>query len=163
MHVAFFRSVEVAFTAYAVPALIVPLFWLFGRRLVVGSEPGRSWEGILAANESLYGRLAAVWIAAGVAVLAGVRVDRGGEAARVAAWLLYLALNVVFARLLVRFTAGYGHVKEDRDRDRLFGRLLVIVVAHPLVTAVAFFLLYRVMGLSYDLSVPGLGAVQEGI
>lgn len=163
MYAVLFRTVEVVFTAYAVPALIVPLVWLLAR--MFGPRSVRPWEQVLKATESFYGLLAIVWILAGSATLAGLRVELSGGFGQAAAWLLYGLLNLAFASLLVRFTAGFGHIKEEEeeDRDRLFARLLWIVVAHPVATAFAFVLLYRVMGAPYALSVPGLGAVQEGI
>jgi hypothetical protein len=159
---ALFRTVEVVFTAYAVPALIVPGVWL-AVRLLRARHPARPWEDILSRIESVYGALAAFWVVAGAGALLGIPVERGGTVSRVLAWGAYCALNVAFAWLLVRFTAGYSYVREEDERDRLFSKLLLIVVAQPVATACAFALLYRVMGLSYLLAIPGLPAVQEGI
>lgn len=155
-----FQTVEVVFTAYAVPALIVPAVWLTLR--VIKREEG-SWAGRLAWMEGLYGGIAAFWLLAGAGVLLGLPVERGGQLPRILAWAAYSALNIVFAWLLVRFTSGYGLVADEDQRDRLFSRLLLIVIAHPVATACAFAWLYRMMNLPYRLSVPGLGPVQEGI
>jgi hypothetical protein len=164
MYQALFRTVEVLFTAYAVPALIVPLVWLFARIARSPSgRPQRPWVDLLSRGESVYAALAAFCILAGTGALLGLPVERGGTFTRTFAWCAYSAVNIAFAWLLVRFTAGYGEIQEEDQRDRLFSRLLLIVVAQPIVTAFAFALLYRVMGLSYSLAVPGLGAVQEGI
>jgi hypothetical protein len=42
-------------------------------------------------------------------------------------------------------------------------RFLGIVVAQPLMTAAAFAVLNRVMGVAWNLQVPDLPAIQEGI
>jgi hypothetical protein len=158
MH-ALFRTVEVLFTAYAVPALLVPIVWLVLR---LGRGRGE-WKDRLSRIESFYLGLALLWLLLGGGVFLGLPVERGGGLARVLAWGLYSAFNIAFAWLLVRFTTGYAEIREEEVRDRLFSRLLLIVVAQPVVTAFAFACLFRVMGLSYSLDGPGLGAVQEGI
>jgi hypothetical protein len=42
-------------------------------------------------------------------------------------------------------------------------RFLGIVIAQPLMTAAAFVVLNRVMGVAWNLQVPELPAIQEGI
>ena len=111
----------------------------------------------------LYAGLATVWLLAWAAVRAGIPIERGGPAVHALFWLAYILLNLALAWLMVRFTAGYGEVPAGPVKDRLFLRFLFVVVAQPLATACAFSVLFRIMGVVYDLKVPGLTAVQEGI
>jgi hypothetical protein len=159
----FFRLVELVFTAYAVPALLVPVVWLV-RRL------GRSWFPRRASTSRdlsrvgiVYGALALAWVIVWGAVLLGVPIERGGPVAAAACWTGYAIANFTLAWLLVVFTADYGSLPDGREKDRLFLRLVGAVAAQPVLTAVAFAVLYRVMGVAYQLWIPGLAAVQEGI
>jgi hypothetical protein len=159
-----FRLVELVFTAYAVPALLVPLVWL-GRRLQRGPSPGgaRGTEDRLNRAVAAYGIMLAVWIGVWLALAFGIPIERGGRPAGLLLWVAYLLLNGALASLLVRFTAGYAELPDGTCRDRLFLRFLAAVVAQPLATACAFSVLYRIMGVVYHLKMPGLTAVQEGI
>ena len=160
----FFRIVEIVFTAYAVPALIVPFVWL-GRKLFTAWGQRTSGSARKALNRMFvaYISVASVWFAVWVALRLGVPIEKGGRAAGALLWLAYGLVNLLLAWLLVRFTGGYGELPEGRTKDRLFLQLLLVVVAQPLMTACAFPVLYRIMGVVYHLSVPGLTAVQEGI
>ncbi len=159
----FYRLVELIFTAYAVPALIVPFVWL-ARRLLRGrgAAPQESAERLNRAA-AIYGLVSVVWIGAWVVLVLGVPIEKGGKTAGALLWLGYGTLNVLMASLLVRFTAGYGALPESAAKDRLFLRFLSAVAAQPVATACAFAVLYRIMGFVYHLRVPGLTAVQEGI
>jgi len=159
----FFRLVELLFTAYAVPTLLVPLVWV-GRRFARRGS-GRVPETSDRLNRALaaYGLVLFAWVAAWLALLAGVPVERGGRVAAAFLWAAYGLLNLLLASLLVRFTAGYGDLPEGSSRDRLFLRFLTAIVVQPIATACAFAVLYRMMGVVYHLKVPGLTAVQEGI
>ena len=158
----FFRLVELVFTAYAVPALMVPLLWLV-RRVTLRSSTSPESAIRLRRAFALYGILWAVWLGAWLALVFGVPIEKGGRAAGTLLWLGYGLLNLALAALLMRFTAGYGGLPEGKTKDRLFLCLLSAVVAQPLATAWAFAVLYRVLGVVYHLRVPGLTAVQEGI
>jgi hypothetical protein len=160
----FFRIVELTFTAYAVPALLVPVVWL-ARRLLRGGRSVRRPETANGLNRALaaYAVVLVAWLGARVLVAAGVPVERGGRVAAAVLWIGYALLNLMLAWLLVRFTAGYGDLPEGPPRDRLFLRFLSAIVVQPMATACAFTVLYRIMGVVYHLKVPGLGAVQEGI
>jgi hypothetical protein len=159
-----FRAVEVLFTAYAVPALIVPFVWL-GRRAFAAARgrPLRESAATLNRAVKVYGGLAAVWLLAWAATRAGIPIEKGGPAVHALFWLAYILLNLVLAWLMVRFTAGYGEVPAGPAKDRLFLRFLSVVAVQPLTTACAFSVLFHIMGVVYDLRVPGLTAVQEGI
>ncbi len=160
----FFRLVELIFTAYAVPALLVPLVWLV-QRLFRARRPGAARETADRLNRAVaaYGILLLAWVGAWVALVLGVPIERGGRVAGAAFWLAYGLLNFGLAWLLVRFTAGYGDLPEGPLRDRLFMRFLSAIVVQPVATACAFAVLYRIMGVVYHLGAPGLTAVQEGI
>jgi hypothetical protein len=159
----FFRLVELIFTAYAVPALLVPLVWLV-RRLFRGHRSGtRETADGLNRAVAAYGIVLLAWVGAWVALVLGVPFERGGRVAGAIFWIAYGFLNFGLAWLLVRFTAGYGDLPEGDSRDRLFVRLLSAILVQPVGTACAFAVLYRIMGVVYHLKVPGLTAVQEGI
>jgi hypothetical protein len=160
----FFRLVELIFTAYAVPALLVPLVWLV-RRLFRVRRPATDRETAdgLSRALSAYGVLLLAWLGAWVALALGVPIERGGRVVGAIFWIAYALLNFELASMLVRFTAGYGDLPEGPSRDRLFLRFLSAIVIQPAATACAFAVLYRMMGVAYHLWVPGLTAVQEGI
>jgi hypothetical protein len=160
----FFRLVELVFTAYAVPALLVPLVWLV-QRVFRGRRPASEHETADRLNRALgaYGILLLAWLGAWAAVILGVPVERGGSISATIFWIAYGLLNLGLASMLVRFTAGYGDLTEGPSRDRLFVRFLLAIVVQPVATAFAFAVLYRIMGVVYHLRVPGLAAVQEGI
>jgi len=158
-----FRAAEVLFTAYAVPALIVPFVWVGRKVFAVRGRPLRESGVILNRGVKLYAGLATAWLLAWAAVRAGIPIEKGGPAVHSLFWVAYILLNLALAWLMVRFTAGYGEVPAGPVKDRLFLRFLFVVVAQPMATACAFSVLFRIMGVVYDLRVPGLTAVQEGI
>ena len=160
----FFRGVELLFTAYAVPALIVPFVWL-GRKIFTAARGRALRDSAEGLNRAVlaYGALAAIWLGAWLALRLGLPIERGGRALGALSWLVYGLMNLLLAWILVRFTAGYGRVPDGQLKDRLFLRFLSVIVAQPLATACAFSVLYRVMGVIYHLKVPGLTAVQQGI
>jgi hypothetical protein len=159
----FFRLVELMFTAYAVPALLVPLVWIARRIFTRGVAAKRDTADRLSRAIGAYGLVLLAWVVAWVALRLGAPLERGGQVAGALCWVAYGLLNVLLASLLVGFTAGYGDLPEGSSRDRLFLRFLSAIVAQPAATACAFAVLYRIMGVVYHLKVPGLGAVQEGI
>ncbi len=160
----FFRVVELVFTSYALPALLVPLVWLARRTLrVLHAGPSAAPATRMRRAAALYGFLSAAWLAIGMAFALGAPIERGGRLVGALLWLAYGLLNVALAAMLARFTASYGGLSEGQAKDRLFLYLLSAVVAQPLATACAFAVLYRVMGVVYHLQVPGLTGVQEGI
>lgn len=160
----FFHLVELVFTAYAVPALLVPFVWL-GRRLVRASSASATHETAARLNRAVgaYGVVLLGWVGAWLALVLGAPIERGGRVAGAVFWIAYVLLNLLLASLLVRFTAGYGDLPEGASRDRLFMRFLSAIVVQPMATACAFAVLYRIMGVVYHLKVPGLAGVQEGI
>jgi hypothetical protein len=160
----FFRLVELIFTAYAVPALLVPGVWLV-RRLFRGQRSGaaRATAERLNRQIAVYGIVLLAWVGAWVALVLGVPIERGGRLAGAVFWIAYGSLNFGLAWMLVGFTAGYGDLPEGPVRDRLFLRFLSAIVVQPVATACAFSVLYRIMGVVYHLKTPGLAAVQEGI
>ncbi len=160
----FFRLVELIFTAYAVPALLVPLVWLV-RRLFRARRPDTNRETAARLNRALsaYGVVLLAWLGAWAALVLGVPIERGGRVVGAILWIAYALLNFELASMLVRFTRGYGDLPEGPSRDRLFLRFLSAILVQPVATACAFAVLYRLMGVAYHLWVPGLTAVQEGI
>jgi hypothetical protein len=160
----FFRIVELVFTAYAVPALLVPFVWLAVRAV---RSPARVAPAEIRVRlrraVAGYAVVSALWIAAWIAVRLGVRIEAGGRTAGVVLWIAYGILNAELATLLVCFTGSYGALPEGRPKDRLFLYFITAIGVQPLATAGAFVILYRIMGLVYHLKVPGLTGVQEGI
>jgi hypothetical protein len=156
-----FRGVELIFTAYMVPALMVPLVWIGGRVFRRGSP----LESVIRLTriQITYGAIACLWFAGWLAVRLGLPIEQGGKAIGLLSWAVYLALNLTLAVLLVAFTREYGALPDGPQKDRLFARFLTIILAQPVATAFAFSVLYRIMGLVYHMNVPSLTGVQEGI
>jgi small-conductance mechanosensitive channel len=159
----FFRIIEIAFASYMVPALLLPAVWLAGlllkRRIVGTRPPAAEIEGQW---RLLFG-LFLVWFALFVAVVAGAPLNRGGVAAVAVCWVIYTVTNVLLAWFLLRFTSTYALIPSGQVADRAFMRFLGIVIAQPLMTAAAFVVLNQVMGVAWNLQVPELPAIQEGI
>ena len=163
MDQSFVRVVELVFTAYAVPALLVPAVWL-ARRVGRAFSPERSRAARGRARVStLYGARALGWVAVWAAAGLGVPIERAGRMGTAACWAGYGAANLALAWLLVRFTADYGSLPDGGEKDRLFLRLLGAVAAQPITTAVALSVLARVAGVAARLNVAGLAAVREGL
>jgi hypothetical protein len=89
--------------------------------------------------------------------------NRGGMIAVVLCWAAYAITNLLLAWFLLRFTSTYALIPAGTAADRVFMRFLGIVVAQPLVTAAAFAVLNQVMGVAWNLQVPQLPVIQEGI
>jgi hypothetical protein len=159
----FFRIVEVTFTAYVVPALLVPVILLIGwirrKRTVPRQEASRELTRLIRAHFALV----LVWTLIWTAMIVGVPLEKGGSVSLVACWTVYVVANLVLAWILVRFTAAYGSLPPSSASDALFARLLGTMAAQPLMTAFAFSVLTRIMGAAWNPLVPGLPAVQEGI
>jgi hypothetical protein len=159
----FFRIIEIAFASYMVPALLLPAVWLAGfllkRRIGVTRLPAAEIEGQW---RLLFG-LFLVWFALFLAVVAGAPLNRGGVAAIAVCWIVYAVTNLLLAWFMLRFTSTYALIPAGQVADRAFMRFLGIVVTQPLMTAAAFAVLNRVMGVAWNLQVPDLPAIQEGI
>jgi len=159
----FFRIIEIAFASYMVPALLLPVVWLTAwllrRRIAGGRPPAAEIEGQWRLLFILFG----VWLALFVAVIAGAPLNQGGVAAIAACWVVYGVTNLLLAWFLLRFTSTYALIPAGQVADRAFMRFLGIVVTQPLMTAAAFAVLNRVMGVAWNLQVPELPAIQEGI
>ena len=156
-----FRGVELIFTAYMVPALLVPLVWIGGRVFRRGSP--RESANRLTRIQIAYGAIACLWFAGWLAMRLGLPIEQGGKAVGWLSWAVYFALNLTLAMLLVAFTGEYGALPDGPQKDRLFVRFLTIILAQPVATAFAFGVLYRIMGLVYHMNVLPLPGVQEGI
>ena len=158
----FFRIIEIAFASYMVPALLMPAVWLGGLLVRRGNATAPPAAEIERQSRLLLG-LFAVWAALFLAVAAGAPLNRGGPAAVVTCWAIYAVTNLLLAWFLLRFTSRYALIPAGQLADRAFMRFLGIVVAQPLMTAAAFAVLNRVMGVAWNLQVPELPAIQEGI
>jgi hypothetical protein len=159
----FSRIVEISFTAYVVPALMVPVILLIGWMRRTRSAPRREASQELAGLVRTHFALVLVWVFIWIAMLAGVPLEKGGSITVIACWSAYVVANLVLAWILVRFTAAYGSLPESSAADALFVRVLATLVAQPVMTALAFSVLARIMGVGWDPLVPSLPAVQEGI
>lgn len=160
----FFRIIEITFAAYMVPALLVPLVWvagllLKGRLHRAARPPAVEVEG----QWRILSVLFLLWLALFLAVVAGLRLDRGGIPAVAVCWLVYALTNLLLAWFLLRFTSTYALIPAGRVADRVFMRFLAIVVTQPLMTAAAFAVLNNAMGVVWNAQVPELPAIQEGI
>jgi hypothetical protein len=159
----FFRIVEVTFTAYAIPALLVPLIWLLARIRRRHSPPRIETSRELARLVSAHFALVLLWALLWGAMILGLPLEKGGAPAAIFCWTAYAVANLLLAWVLIRFTAAYGSLPESSASDALFVRLLGTLVAQPIMTGLAFSVLTRIMGVAWHLQVPGLPAVQEGI
>ena len=159
----FSRIVEVAFTAYVVPALLVPVILLIGwiRRKRVAPRQAVLHE--LTRLVRAHFALVLVWALIWIAMVLGVPLEKGGSVTVAVCWSAYVVANFVLAWVLVRFTAAYGSLPESSTADALFVRLIGTLAAQPVMTALAFSVLTRIMGVGWNPLVPGLPAVQEGI
>ena len=159
----FFRIIEIAFASYMVPALLLPAVWLTGfllkRRIGVARPPAAEIEGQW---RLLFG-LFLLWFALFLAVVAGAPLNRGGVAGLALCWIVYAVTNLRLAWFMLRFTSTYALIPAGQVADRAFMRFLGIVIAQPLMTAAAFVVLNRAMGVAWNLQVPELPAIQEGI
>jgi hypothetical protein len=159
----FFRIIEIAFASYMVPALLLPAVWVVGlllRRWISGNrQPAVEIEGQWRVLLVLF----LLWLALFIAVIAGAPLNRGGIAAIVFCWTVYAVTNVLLAWFLLRFTSTYALIPAGQIADKAFMRFLGIVIAQPLMTAAAFAVLNQVMGVAWNLQVPELPAIQEGI
>jgi len=159
----FLRITEIVFASYMVPALLVPVAWLLawmlrrrlGRKMPAAAEVERQWRVLRV--------LFLLWLALFLGVFAGVPLNRGGIVAVAMCWSIYGLTNFLLAWFLLRFTATYGSIPPGPVADRAYLRFLGIVVAQPLMTAAAFAVLNQVMGVAWNLQVPDLPAIQEGI
>jgi hypothetical protein len=146
-----------------VPALLLPAVWLAGlllrRRSGAVRPPAAEIEGQW---RWLFGLFLA-WFALFLAVAAGVPLNRGGVAGIAACWIVYAVTNLLLAWFMLRFTSTYALIPAGQIADRAFMRFLGIVIAQPLMTAAAFAVLNRAMGVAWNLQVPELPAIQEGI
>jgi len=159
----FFRIIEIAFASYMVPALLLPAVWLAGfllkRRIGVTRLPAAEIEGQW---RLLFG-LFLLWFTLFLAVVAGAPLNRGGVAAIAMCWIVYAVTNLLLAWFMLRFTSMYALIPAGQVADRAFMRFLGIVIAQPWMTAAAFVVLNRAMGVAWNLQVPDLPAIQEGI
>jgi hypothetical protein len=158
-----FRIVEITFTSFMVPALLVPVVWVAGLLLrrwrrddeAPVAELNRQWRRLLG--------LFLLWLLLLLAVLARVPFHQGGSVAIALCWALYAFTNLLLAWYFLRFTAKYGSIPAGPLADRVFLRFLSVVVAQPPATAAAFAVLNVVMGVAWNGQVPALPAIQEGI
>lgn len=159
----FLRITEIVFASYMVPALLIPpvwgLAWMLQRRAGSGTPPAVEVESLWRVLLVLF----VLWLTLFIAVLAGVPLNRGGAVAIATCWGMYALTNLFLAWSLLRFTARYGSIPVGPVADRAFLRFLAMVVAQPLMTAAAFAVLNQVMGVAWNLQVPELPAIQEGI
>ena len=159
----FLRIVEIAFASYMVPALLLPAVWVAGRLYTRARGNDRPPIREIDRQCRVLFVLLLVWLALFLAVLAGAPLNRGGMVAIVLCWTAYVVTNVLLAWFLLRFTSTYGLIPAGPAADRVFMRFLGIVVTQPLMTAAAFAVLNQVMGVAWNLQVPALPAIQEGI
>jgi len=157
-----FRTVEVVFTSFMVPALLVPPVWVVARiwsRRHVAADAARE----LATQWRLLSGLFLLWLLLCVAVALQLPLGRMGTAAVVSCWVLYVGTNLAVAWHFLRFTARYGAIPAGVVADSAFARFLVVCLAQPVITAAAFIVLNAAMGVTWTGEVPALPVIQEGI
>ena len=157
------KATDVIFTAYMVPALLVPFVWTalrVGRAL---RSRKKHPAAALLRLERIYSVFVATWVGVWLATRIGLPLEHAGRPLLVLSWIGFAGLNVAFAVLMIRFASDYSDVPDGREKDLLFLRLLGIVVLQPVTTACAFAVLYHAMGVAYRLYVPALSIRPLGI
>jgi hypothetical protein len=158
------QVLETIFTAFAVPAFLVPLVWLAAK--LSGRSGG--WTGVALARsltrlQAAHAVSSALLISGAVLAELGVPLERGGKPLTLLAWALYGGVNIVFAGLLLRMVSGYGNLPDGKLKDALFLRFMAITALQPITTAGAFTLLYHLLRLVYHEKFPWLDVSPEGI
>src|SRR5216684_8841734 len=128
----FTRLVEIAFTSYVVPALLVPVILLIGWMRRRRAAPSREAARELARLVRVHFALVLLWAVIWMAMILGVPLQKGGSVTVIACWTAYVAANFVLAWVLVRFTATYGSLPESSNSDALFVRLVGTLAAQPI-------------------------------
>jgi len=156
--------IETIFTAFVVPALLIPLLWLVGTIVPAFRRgPRRPFDERICLLERVYLSAGALLVAGGVLSWAGVPVERGGRPLTIAAWVVYAAANLLFAGIVMGMTTGYASVPDGRAKDALFLRFVGEVGFQMVMTAGAFLLLFRLLRVVYHQKFPELDVVIEGI
>jgi hypothetical protein len=157
------RVIEIIFTSFMVPALIMPVLWggawLLRRPAIADADLGARLGKTLAATICVF----ALWLLLVVAATAGLPLHAGGLPVVATCWLLYIGSNGLVAWLLLRFIVDYGRIQQGVTADRLFLRFVGVLAAQPVATAAAFAVINSAMGLVWNQSIPALPAIQEGI
>ncbi len=159
----FQRIIELLYTAYMVPALLVPFAWILLRLARRRGRLRTVQSGELRRLEFGSAALAILWVVLWLMMKSGVPIQRGGAPLLAIGVVLYLSLNAALAWLLVRFAAGYGALPQGPTADRLFLGVVSLFVAQPLVTGMALGVLHQLMGLTWQASLPQFIPGQEGI
>jgi hypothetical protein len=157
-------AVETVFTAFVVPALLIPLLWL-GRTVVSAFRhaPRFRFEDRFRLLERAYVILSSLLLAGGILSWAGVPVEIGGRPLTILAWIMYAAANLLFAGIVLGMTTSYASLPDGRTKDALFLRFVGEVSFQAVMTAGAFLLLFRLLRVVYHQKFPGLDVVTEGI
>ena len=159
----FKQLIEIVFTSYLLPALLLPLIWLARaavRRRASLTQPDapRSLRRFFSAYAAIAGFLLLTWVLSRL----GVPIERGGRPLTVLVWLVFGALNLIFAGLAGSVTSNYGSLANAETKDSVFIQFLAIVLIQPLSTAAAFSVLYRLLRLVFLQVFPWLDVSQEG-
>ena len=157
------QALETIFTAFAMPAFLVPLVWLGvklrGHAVRTGTALVRNSTRLQVAHAIS----SALLVSGAILAWLGVPVERGGRPATLLVWALYGGVNILFAALVLQMTSGYGNLRDGEFKDALFLRFLAIVALQPIATAGAFSLLYRLLKLVYHETFPWLDVSPQGI
>ncbi len=159
----FKQLIEIIFTSYLLPALLLPLIWLARaamQRRTTFSHPDapHSLRRLFAAYAATAGFLLLAWVLSRL----GVPIEHGGRPLTVLVWLVFGALNFIFAGLATSVTSNYGALANAQTKDSIFLRFLAIILIQPFSTAAAFSVLYRLLRLVYKQVFPWLDVSQEG-
>jgi hypothetical protein len=157
------EATDLIFTAYIVPALLVPFVWMTLRVQRALSGHTKQPAAALAGLERFYAVFVAAWFGLWLASRIGLPLERAGRPLLLLSWIGFAGLNLVFAALMIRFTSDYGDVPDGREKDLLFLRFLGLVMLQPVTTACAFVVLYQAMGVAYRLYMPALPILPLGI
>lgn len=155
------RVSELIFTAYLMPALLLPVIWI-GAALArhVRAPAGGGGHALWF---SVHGGAALLLIALWALSATGVPIERGGAAITTLAWLVFAALQLSFAALASSVTSRVSAMAEGSARDALFATFVGFTLLQPVGTAAALAVLLRLMRLVYHQTLPLLDIVPEGV
>ena len=161
--IAIFRQViELLFTAYLLPALLLPLLWLvaaFRHTTFAVVDPCRALRRLSLAWASTALFFALGWTLAAL----GAPIEAGGRILTITAWLVFVALHLLFAGLAATITSNYASIPDGASKDSVFVWFLAVVVLQPLATAAGLSVLYRLLRLVYHQNMPGLDLIPSGV
>lgn len=153
------QIIEIVFTSYLLPALLLPLVWLASALRRSTTDP----MVVIRRTRFAYLAVAAAFALMWALARSGVPIEAGGRWLTALAWIAFVMLHLLFAMLAATMTAKYASLPEGTAKESSFVFFLAIVVLHPAATAAGVSVLYRLLRLVYHQVLPGIDLVPGGI